>query len=153
MWRILTSVHILCTSILRSSGSAFDCVSHKVLLSKLKHYGITGTFYELYRPYLDGRYQRTSLSSAYNNNNKLLSKWVKISNGVAQWSVLGPFLFLICINDLPSNVEQIGFLILFVDDSSILISHSNLLEFIQKLNIVFKTWWLVWDKSVIIKYQ
>jgi hypothetical protein len=86
---------------------------------------------------MDGRYQRT-LTSVYINN-KLLSKWVKISNGVAQWSVLGPFLFLICINDLPSNVEQIGFLILFVDDSSILISHSNLPEFNKKLNIVFKT--------------
>jgi hypothetical protein len=69
-------------------------------LSKLKYYGIAGKHYEIYKSYLDGRHQRTSLSSAYNNN-KLLPKWVKISNGVPQGPVSGPLLLFNHINDNP----------------------------------------------------
>ena len=82
---------------------AFDCESHKILLSKLK-YGITDKHYELYRSYLDGRYQRTALSSVYNNN-KLLSRMGKKD----QWSPTRVCLGMssishICMNDLPNNV-------------------------------------------------
>jgi hypothetical protein len=73
------------------------------------------------------------------NNNKLSFKWVKISNGVPQGSVLGLLPFRTYINDLPNNVEQIGFPIFFADDASILVPQSNLAEFNKKLIIAFKT--------------
>jgi len=38
---------------------AFDCVNHKILLSKLKIYGITDNHYKLYKSYLANKYQRT----------------------------------------------------------------------------------------------
>jgi len=38
---------------------AFDCVNHKILLSKLKTYGITDNHYKFYKSYLFNRYQRT----------------------------------------------------------------------------------------------
>jgi hypothetical protein len=35
---------------------AFDCISHAVLLEKLKYYGVSVQFYNLFKSYLDGRY-------------------------------------------------------------------------------------------------
>ena len=42
---------------------AFDCVNHKILLEKLKHYGIKGIVLEWFESYLSGRYQSTRLGN------------------------------------------------------------------------------------------
>jgi len=100
---------------------AFDCVNHKILLSKLEFYGITGNHYKLYKSYLTNIYQRTLL---YNENGNITSStWAKIEHGVPQGSVLGPLLFLMFINDLPKFVNDKSVPILFADDTSILLSH------------------------------
>lgn len=92
-------------------SKAFDCVDHDLLLGKLKLYGINGTSLQLFKSYLKNRRQKVMVGKDW-------SEEVVVSNGVPQGSVLGPFLFLIYINDLPSNVRANTFM--YADDTSIL---------------------------------
>jgi len=74
-------------------SKAFDCVNHKILLSKLEHYGIWGTFGALIKTYLMERYQRVALKDKTNMGN--YSNWELVKNGVSQSSIFGPFFFII----------------------------------------------------------
>ena len=101
---------------------------HTILLSKLKYYGIKGRMYLLLESYLSNRYQRVKF-------NNIFSKWGKITKGVSQGSILGPLLFLIYINDLPSFIKCFGphnaSVILFADDTSVLTNDLNFMNLIN----------------------
>jgi hypothetical protein len=91
--------------------------------------------YSLIKSYLENRYQRVK----FNNR---LSKWGKINKGVPQGSILGPLLFFIYINDLPSFIQRFGPLgtsvILFADDMSVIINELNFKDLESKLKILLK---------------
>ena len=115
---------------------AFDCVNHDILLAKMEYYGIRGVMYTLIKYHLEGRYQCVKF-------NDKLSKWDKINMGVPQGSVLGPLFFLIYINDLPSVIpytlsNKNSSIVLFTDDTSVIISEPCLMNFERKINIVFQ---------------
>lgn len=94
-------------------SKAFDCVHHEILLNKLHHYGVRNEALALLMSYLENRVQ------VININGKT-SPGSKLSMGVPQGSILGPFLFLVYINDLPFFVGQQHQIILFADDTSLI---------------------------------
>jgi len=102
---------------------AFDCVSHHILLSKFKFYGITDKDFQLYQSYLDNRFCRTAIYNDSESKNKV-SYWARESHGVPQGSILGPLLFLLYLN-LPKIINKTSAPVIFADDTSILVAHSD----------------------------
>ena len=104
---------------------AFDTVNHKILLTKLDHYGIRGNILKWFESYLSDRKQ-------YVFYNGISSDIKSITCGVPQGSVLGPLLFLLYINDLPNISEKVFFL--FADDTNIYYESDNLMELEKTVN-------------------
>jgi len=105
---------------------AFDCVDHDILLNKLNNCGITGGFFKLIKNYLQNGYQRVVLN---NNSSRSVSDWGKITHGVPQGSILGLLLFHLYINDLPSLVKTNNNIVSFADDTSLIISNPDQINF------------------------
>ena len=80
-------------------SKAFGKVWHTGLVFKLKSYGVEGELLLLLKNYLQNREQIVVL-------NGQTSEWRKISSSLPQGSILGPFLFLIYISDLPDGITS-----------------------------------------------
>ena len=91
-------------------SKAFDTVPHKRLLHKLEHYGIKGCLLNWIEAFLVGRTQSVVVDGARSNEEPVVS-------GVPQGTVLGPLMFLLYINDMPSQVHAGTRCRLFADDS------------------------------------
>jgi len=116
-------------------SKAFDTLDHKILLTKLNHFGIRGHPLKLVENYL---YERTQ-AVFYKNK---ISNPQPIICGIPQGSILGPLLFLIYINDIYTSSSVLNF-ILFADDTTILLANkslANLLLIINKELVKVNEW-------------
>ena len=105
---------------------AFDTIDHKILLSKLEHYGLRGVASNWLCSYLSNRKQFTFV----NGCNSHLGT---INTGVPQGSVLGPILFTLYVNDM-ANASQLQPR-LFADDTNIFASGRDIDALVQDTNI------------------
>jgi len=81
-------------------AKAFDTVSHRRLLCKLKSYNINDLLIAWNHNFLCDRKQRICVNGEF-------STWSKVLSGIPQGSILGLLLFLIYINnDLPDICTQ-----------------------------------------------
>ena len=108
-------------------SKAFDTIDHRILIYKLKKYGIRGSALSFFQNYLSNRKQYVALDS--NNSCK-----TSVTCGVPQGSILGPLLFLLYVNDLTRSSRILTF-ILFADDTNIFLSHKCLDTLVDILNL------------------
>jgi hypothetical protein len=116
-------------------SKAFDCVNHEILLSKLHFYGIQGITIDWFRSHLINRKQKVGIKSPNSAHNSV-SNWGIFKHRVPQRSILGPLLFLVYVNDLSLRINSLAEPILFADDTSVIISNSNLTELSTTANLV-----------------
>lgn len=100
-------------------SKAFDCVEHHSLLDKLVYYRlIDSKVGNIFDSFLNNRKQIVCIG-------RERSKIAEIKCGVPQGSVLGPLLFILMINDLPSYINN-SHSILYADDTTFFNASSEL---------------------------
>ena len=91
-------------------SKAFDRVCHAGLLHKLKLYGISSHIFGFISSFLSNK----GLWVVLDGNS---SQEYPVNAGVPQGSILGPTLFLLCINGLPDDV--VCDFSIYVDDTTL----------------------------------
>jgi len=70
------------------------------------------------------------------DSRKYSSEWEQVTHRVPHGSILGTLLFLLYINDLPTIIPDISNLILFADDTSMIITNSGFQVFKKDIHSI-----------------
>lgn len=130
-----------CTLVLLDFSKAFDKIDHQLLIKKLSNnFLFSSSASRLILSYLSDRCQTVELDSFVSSVRKIIS-------GVPQGSVLGPFLFMMFINDLTHVINYCRYH-MFADDLQIykFCSLKDIPNCIEKVNQDIQSI-LLWSKT------
>ena len=118
---------------------AFDTVPHKRLVGKLRSYCITKDIIGWIESFTTCRTQQVVVGNE-------CSRWISLTSGIPQGSVLGPLLLVIYINDLPNMVCSEAFYSLMIKNIFRILEtdddHQELQQDLEKL-MDWKDKWLL----------
>lgn len=97
---------------------AFDTVNHGTLINRLQEIGVSGTYLNLFKSYLDNRKFVVKVDSSISNLNS-------VDFGVPQGSCLGPLFFILYVNNIFNVVNKCK-LYMYADDVVLLFSHRDI---------------------------
>ena len=119
---------------------AFDSLDHHILLLRLHGLGVGGGALNWFTNYLSNCYQRVKLHHSY-------STWGLVRGGIPQGSALGPLLFLVYVNDMPSQIKH-DQLLQYADDTALLCLGTTPGDVHQLLSedLLCLTRWISWSK-------
>ena len=105
---------------------AFDSLDHCVLLQRICDLGVGRQVLLWFKNYLSGHVHQVKAGDQY-------SDWGSMCAGIPQGSALGPLLFLIYVNSLPSQVTD-GVLLQYADDTTLVCSGVSPLAAAEVMN-------------------
>ena len=127
-------------------SAAFDMVKHDLLIEKLEIYGLDKNSIDWITSYLTNRKQCVSIDGVF-------SRFLDVTIGVPQGSILGPIFYIIYTNDLPEIVhdhvlqddskknfycDDCGGICCFADDSTYSCSGKTHEILIEKLTVNYE---------------
>jgi hypothetical protein len=114
-------------------SKAFDRLDHRILLCKLREFGLSESLLQFFESYLGSRKQFVMC-------NGFRSKEITVSSGVPRGSVLGPLFFIMFINDISVNIESN--ILMYADDLKVYrkISNTHDCEMLQRDIIRIQEW-------------
>ena len=104
-------------------SKAFDTLEHKIVIEKMRRYGIRGACLSWFESYLSNRQMRVKCTPT-STGKTTLSDLYSVPYGAPQGSCLGPLIFLIFCNDLQLHLQFMT-CFQFADDTTLLMGHQN----------------------------
>ena len=150
--KIIQPSHFMTVSSLFPSSCVINVnysniINNEILLSKLNNCGVRGIALDWLSSYLTNREQYVSINNVDPNPRV-------IQCGVLQWSILGPLLFLIFINDIRKCSNQFKY-ILYSDESTLstCVSGDNVMDSAELINSEFKCLTHGWNQIKLASMQ
>ena len=115
-------------------SKAFDTVDKNILIEKLSSYGLGENVIKLINNYMTERCMY--IPNQYKSSN--VKNINNLDLGVPQGSTLGPLLFILYVNDIGDIVNDMSNVIMYADDTTIIVTDKNLKNAEKCANIVMR---------------